>query len=90
MSHHKLKKEDKARRLNRIIGQLNGIKRMLEEGRDCPDVLIQIASVRAALAKLGVMITEDHMEHCIASSFQKGMGQQSMTSLSKALKQILK
>jgi DNA-binding FrmR family transcriptional regulator len=90
MSHHKLKKEDMAGRLNKVIGQLNGIKRMIEEDRDCPDVLIQIASVRAALAKFGLMITEDHMEHCIASSFQKGKGQESIASLNKALKQILK
>jgi DNA-binding FrmR family transcriptional regulator len=90
MSHHKLKKEDLVGRLNKVIGQLNGIKRMIEEERDCPDVLIQIASVRAALAKFGLMITEDHVEHCIVSSFQKGMGQQSIASLNKALKQILK
>jgi CsoR family transcriptional regulator, copper-sensing transcriptional repressor len=90
MSHHKIKKEVLVGRLNKVIGQLNGIKRMIEEDRDCPDVLIQIASVRAALAKFGLMITEDHMEHCIADSFQKGKGQQSIASMSKAIKQMLK
>lgn len=90
MSHHKLKKEDTIKRMNRIIGQMNGVKRMIEEDRDCPDILLQIASARAALAKLGLMITEDHMEHCITDSFQKGKGQQSMASLSKAMKQMLK
>jgi DNA-binding FrmR family transcriptional regulator len=88
--HHKLKKEDTTKRLNRIIGQLNGIKRMVERERDCPEILIQIASARAALGKLSLLMTEDHMEHCIATSFQKGKGEESIASMSKALKQVLK
>jgi CsoR family transcriptional regulator, copper-sensing transcriptional repressor len=88
--HHQLSKEDRTKRLNKIIGQLNGINRMNDEDRDCPDILIQIASARAALAKLGMMITEDHIEHCITSSSKKGQGEKSMMSLSKALKQMLK
>jgi DNA-binding FrmR family transcriptional regulator len=90
MSHHKLKKEDVMKRMNKIIGQLNGVRRMIEQDRDCPDVLIQIASARSALGKLGLMITEDHMEHCLSDSFQKGKGQQSVVSLSKAMKQMMK
>jgi len=90
MSHHKLKKEDVIKRMNKIIGQLNGVKRMIDEDRDCPDVLLQIASARSALGKLGLMITEDHMEHCITESFQKGRGRQSIASMSKAIKQMMK
>lgn len=90
MSHHKLKKEDVIKRMNKIIGQLNGVKRMIEQDRDCPDVLLQIASARSALGKLGLMITEDHMEHCISDSFPKGKGQQSIASMSKAIKQMMK
>jgi DNA-binding FrmR family transcriptional regulator len=90
MSHHKLKKEDIVKRMNKVIGQLNGVKRMIEQDRDCPDVLLQITSARSALGKLGVMITEDHMEHCIADSFQKGKGRQSIASMGRALKQMLK
>lgn len=90
MSHHKLKKEDLIKRMNKMIGQLNGVKRMIEQDRECPDVLLQISSIRSALGKLGLMITEDHMEHCIADSFQKGKGQQSIASLSRAMKQMLK
>ena len=90
MSHHKLKKEDVIKRMNKIIGQLNGVRRMIDEDRDCPDVLLQIASARSALGKLGLMITEDHMGHCISESFQKGKGQQSVVSLSKAMKHMMK
>ena len=88
--NHKLKKEDISKRLNKAIGQLNGIKQMIEDDRECPDVLIQIAAVRSALATLGVMITEDHIEHCVTDSFQKGKGVESIESLSNALKQMLK
>ena len=90
MSHHKINPEDLVKRLNKIIGQMNGIKRMVEDKRECPDILTQIASVRAALAKFGMIITEDHMEHCIANSYKEGKGQQSIVALNKALKQILK
>ena len=88
--HHKLKKEDINKRLNKAVGQINGIKKMIEDDRDCPDVLIQIAAVRSALATLGLMITEDHIEHCVTESFQTGKGEESIAELSKALKQMLK
>lgn len=88
--HHKLKKEDINKRLNRITGQINGIKKMFENDRECPDVLIQIAAVRSALATLGLLITEDHIEHCVTDAFQKGNGEESIASLNKALKQMLK
>jgi DNA-binding FrmR family transcriptional regulator len=90
MSQHKIKKEDNINRLSKILGQISGIKRMIEDDRDCPDILIQISSARAGLARLALLITEDHLEHCITTSFQKGKGKQSLTSLSKAMKQMLK
>ena len=88
--HHKLKKEDINKRLNKAVGQINGIKKMIEDDRDCPDILIQIAAVRSALATLSLMITEDHIEHCVTESFQTGKGEKSIAELSKALKQMLK
>ena len=90
MSHHHFKNEEKIKRFNRIIGQLSGIKEMIEKGRDCPEILLQISSVRAALAKIGLMMTEDHLDHCITTSFQKGKGKESVASLVEALKQMLK
>ncbi len=90
MSHHAITKENKIKRFNRIIGQLNGIKEMIEDDRDCSEILLQISSVRAALAKIGLMMTEDHLDHCITASFQKGKGKESVTSLTQALKQMLK
>ncbi len=92
MSHHSIKTEDKVKRFNRIIGQLNGIKRMVEEDRDCSDILIQIASTRAALAKIGLMMAEDHLDHCVTPSHEKGKDHHDhkLPSLLKAMKQMLK
>ena len=59
-------------RLNRIIGQLNGIKSMLDENRYCGDVLIQVSAAESALRTFGYMILRDHMESCITEEIKKG------------------
>ena len=53
-------------RLSRAIGHLESVKRMVEEGRDCTEVLVQLAAVRAALNSTARIILKDHIEHCIA------------------------
>ena len=53
------------KRVNRIAGQVAGIKRMVDEGRYCVEVLNQIAAVRSALDALGVEILTDHLESCV-------------------------
>lgn len=52
-------------RVNRIAGQVNGIGRMIDEGRYCIDILNQIAAVRSALDALGVVLLTRHIEHCM-------------------------
>lgn len=52
-------------RLSRAIGHLESVKRMIEDGRDCTEVLIQIAAVRSALSSTAKVILKDHLEHCI-------------------------
>ncbi len=52
-------------RLSRIEGHVKKIKTMVEEGRDCPDVLIQLAAVRSAINKVGQAVLEDHIESCL-------------------------
>jgi DNA-binding FrmR family transcriptional regulator len=52
-------------RVNRIAGQVNGIGRMVDEGRYCIDILNQIAAVRSALDALGVVLLTRHIEHCM-------------------------
>jgi DNA-binding FrmR family transcriptional regulator len=59
-------------RMARIEGHLRAAHRMLEEDRDCPDVLIQLAAVRAALDRVARLVFEDHMDSCILDAVQSG------------------
>ena len=52
-------------RLSRAIGHLESVKRMVEDGHDCSDVLIQLAAVRSALNNTAKVILKDHLEHCL-------------------------
>lgn len=52
-------------RLHRMVGQLNGIEKMLDEGRYCGDILIQISAIESALQALGYMVLQDHLETCV-------------------------
>ena len=77
-THHKLiPREEKElkllkNRLNRMIGQLNGIGKMLEDNRYCGDVLTQIAAVESALQSFGYVVLKEHMETCVVEEIQKG------------------
>ncbi len=59
-------------RLSRAIGHLESVKRMVEDGRDCTEVLIQLAAVRSALNNTAKVILKDHIEHCIADAAEHG------------------
>ena len=59
-------------RLTRIMGQLNGIKNMVDENRYCGDILIQVAAVQSALQSVGYMILQNHMETCVVEEIQQG------------------
>lgn len=59
-------------RLNRIIGQLNGIGRMLDENRYCGDVLTQLAAAQSALQSFGYVILQEHMDTCVVEEIKKG------------------
>ena len=55
-------------RLSRAIGHLESVKRMVENGRDCTEVLVQLAAVRSALNSTAKVILKDHLEHCITDA----------------------
>ena len=66
------KKEALIKRLNRLIGQLGGIGKMIEEDRYCGDVLIQISAAGKALDSLGMSIMKSHLESCVVDEIQSG------------------
>lgn len=52
-------------RLARIEGHVRGVKQMAETGKPCPDILMQIAAIQAALRKVSLVVLEDHLDHCV-------------------------
>lgn len=59
-------------RLNRMIGQLNGISRMLNENRYCGDILTQVAAVESALQGFGYIVLQEHLQTCVTEEIEKG------------------
>lgn len=59
-------------RLNRIIGQLGGIKGMISDNRYCGDILIQISAVEKALQSFGYLILEEHLKTCVVENVLSG------------------
>ncbi len=55
-------------RLSRIEGHVRSVKQMVEDGRDCADILMQLAAVRSALNKVGRVVLEDHLENCLLNT----------------------
>ena len=76
-------------RLARAIGHLEKVKRMVEEGQDCSDVLVQLAAVRSALDNTGKVILQDHMRHCIVDAVAAG-DTDSIDDLCQAIDKFMK
>lgn len=76
-------------RLSRAIGHLESIKRMVEDGRDCSEVLIQLSAVKAAINNTGKVILQDHIEHCIVDAIESG-DKETLKELQKAIDRFIK
>ena len=76
-------------RMSRIIGHMQSIRRMVEEGRDCSEVLIQLSAVKAALNNTGKVILQDHIEHCLVEAIESG-DMQAIEELNKAIDRFIK
>lgn len=76
-------------RLSRAIGHLESIKRMVEEGRDCSEVLIQLSAVKAAINNTGKVILQDHIQHCLVDAIESG-DMQEIEELNKAIDRFIK
>ncbi len=76
--HHKTKErsekeyKDLIHRLNRIEGQIRGIKGMVEKDAYCPDILIQVAAVNAALNSFNKVLLANHIRTCVAEDIRAG------------------
>ena len=75
-------------RLSRAIGHLESVRRMVEDGRDCTEVLVQLAAVRSALNNTSKIILRDHIDHCIADAVESG-DMQSIEELNRAIEKMM-
>lgn len=76
--HHKETPRDEAlqtdlqKRLNRAIGQLNGVKAMLDDNRYCGDVLVQLSAAESAVRSVAAIVLQNHLETCVVEQIQRG------------------
>ena len=68
---------------------MESIKRMVEEGRDCSEVLIQLSAVKSAINNTGKIILQDHIEHCIVDAVEHG-DRDAIKELEKAIDRFMK
>lgn len=76
-------------RMARLIGHLESIRKMVEDGRDCSDVLVQLAAVDSAIKGVGRLILKDHISHCIVHAVEDH-DEEAIAHLNKAIDQFLK
>lgn len=77
-------------RLNKLIGQMNGIKKMIEEGVSCEDVMTQLNAVNGGLHKLSFIMLDAHVRHCVREGMEKGDADETIESLAEAIESFSK
>ena len=63
---------DLQKRLNRVIGQLNGVKAMIDDNRYCGDVLTQLSAAESAIHSISGIVMQNHLETCVVEQIQEG------------------
>mgnify|MGYP002512136461 FL=1 len=76
-------------RLSRAIGHLESIRRMVEDGRDCSEVLVQLSAVKSAINNTGKVILKDHIEHCLVNAVECG-DMEAIADLTEAIDRFMK
>ena len=76
-------------RLSRAIGHLESIKRMVEDGRDCSEVLVQLSAVKSAINNTGKVILKEHIEHCMVEAVESG-DHEAIEELTEAIDRFMK
>lgn len=73
------------RRLSKIIGQINAINKMVDEDIPCEDILIQINAAKKALHKVGQIVLEGHLNHCVRDGIEHGDADKTIAEFAKAI-----
>jgi CsoR family transcriptional regulator, copper-sensing transcriptional repressor len=77
-------------RLNRIEGQVRGIRRMVDEDRYCIDVLTQVNAAMAALEGVALILLSNHVDRCVRQAVQSGRGEASVRELTEAVGRLVR
>ena len=76
-------------KLNRVAGQVEGVKKMITAGRYCPDILTQLRAIRAAIKTIEANILETHLNHCVSESMASGNAKDARKKIEE-LKELFK
>jgi len=88
-SHTHTETKNVLNRLSRAIGHLTATRGMYERGRDCAEVLTQLAAVRSAIDGVCKIILKDHLDHCLVDAVETG-DMETLTELNRAIEMLLK
>ena len=77
-------------RLKKVVGQLNGIQKMLAEDVPCEDILNQLNAVNGALHRISFIILDGHLRHCVREGIESGKADETIESFAEALENFSK
>ena len=93
MSKVHLHPEDERRalvvRVRKVVGQLNSVERMLDDDRDCTEILMQLVSARRGLKSLAEKLIHSHTQHCIEGAQSRTLGRQKLRALLTVLERYV-
>lgn len=76
-------------RISRVTGHMQSVKKMVEEKRDCSEILIQLSAIRSAINNIGRIILQDHIDHCVVEAVENG-DKKVLEDLNNAIEKFLK
>ena len=82
--------ENLHRRLKKISGQIAAIDRMIDEDVPCEDIIVQITAVKSAVHKVGQIIMEGHIQHCVRDGIEHGDAEKTIAEFTKVIEQFSK
>ena len=85
-----MESENLHRRLKKISGQIAAIDRMIDEDVPCEDIIVQINAVKSAVHKVGQIIMEGHIQHCVRDGIEHGDAEKTIAEFTKVIEQFSK
>ena len=82
--------ENLHRRLKKIAGQIGAIDRMIDEDAPCEDIIVQINAVKSAIHKVGQIVMEGHIQHCVRDGIEHGDADKTIAEFTKVIDQFSK